>query len=39
MEWVSNGFPGSAMPAFADTLSEDERWAVIAYIRTLGAPR
>lgn len=39
MEWVSNGFPGSAMPAFADTLSEDDRWAVITYIRTLGAPR
>jgi len=24
---------GSAMPAFKDTLSETERWAVVAYVR------
>jgi cytochrome c553 len=26
---------GDAMPAFADTLSDAERWAVAAYVRTL----
>ncbi|HEY3061316.1 MAG TPA: CopD family protein [Chloroflexota bacterium] len=31
--WVSYGFPGSAMPAWKDTLTEDERWDVINYIR------
>jgi mono/diheme cytochrome c family protein len=32
--WVSNGFPGTAMPAWRDQLSEDERWEAINYIRT-----
>jgi uncharacterized membrane protein/mono/diheme cytochrome c family protein len=31
--WVSYGFPGSAMPAWKDTLTEDERWSVINYAR------
>jgi mono/diheme cytochrome c family protein len=31
---VSNGAP-PAMPAFTDRLSEDERWALAAYLRTL----
>ena len=36
MAWTvaEGGAPfGSDMPAFADTLSESDRWAVIAYIR------
>ena len=32
--WVSYGYPGSAMPAFKDTLTEQERWDVINYIRS-----
>jgi mono/diheme cytochrome c family protein/uncharacterized membrane protein len=31
--WVSYGFPNSAMPAWKDTLTEEERWDVINYIR------
>ena len=32
--WVSYGFPGTAMPAWKDRLSEEQRWDVINYIRT-----
>ncbi|MBV9356836.1 MAG: CopD family protein [Chloroflexi bacterium] len=32
--WVSYGFPGTAMPAWRDQLSEQQRWDVINYIRT-----
>jgi mono/diheme cytochrome c family protein len=34
-EWISDGYPGSVMPAFAGTLTEEERWHVLNYIRTL----
>jgi copper transport protein len=34
-EWISNGYPGSAMPAFASRLSEEQRWQLVNYIRTL----
>lgn len=33
-DWVTNGFAGSAMPAFRDELSEEDRWHVLNYIRT-----
>lgn len=32
-EVVTNG-AGAAMPAYAETLSEQERWAVVDYVRT-----
>jgi mono/diheme cytochrome c family protein len=32
--WVSYGFPNTAMPAWQSSLSEDERWDVINFIRT-----
>jgi hypothetical protein len=32
--WVSEGLRGTAMPAFRDLLSEEERWHVINFIRT-----
>jgi len=31
--WVSYGFPNSAMPAWQSTLTEEQRWDVINYIR------
>ena len=31
--WVSYGFPNSAMPAWKDTLTEEQRWDVINYVR------
>ncbi len=33
--WLTHGKPGSAMPGFADRLSEDARWDLINYLRTL----
>jgi putative copper resistance protein D len=33
--WLTHGKPGSAMPGFADRLSEDGRWDLINYLRTL----
>ena len=35
---VSLGVAGTAMPAFEETLSEDERWAVAVYASTLRLP-
>ena len=37
-EWVSNGFPGSRMPAFKGRLSDTDRWNLVNYIRTM-APK
>lgn len=31
--WVSYGFAGTAMPAWKDTLSQDEIWSVLNYAR------
>jgi copper transport protein len=33
--WVSYGFPGTAMPAWKDVLTDEQRWDVINYARTL----
>ncbi len=36
---ISGGLPGrSVMPAFASSLSEEERWMVVDYVRTLMPP-
>jgi mono/diheme cytochrome c family protein len=32
---ISDGKPGTAMPSFRGALAEGERWAVIAYLRSL----
>lgn len=32
---VSNGSPGTAMPAWKTSLSDKQRWQVIAYVKTL----
>jgi copper transport protein len=37
-DWITNGFPGSAMPAFSQKLSDTQRWNLVNYIRTL-APK
>ncbi len=36
--WISQGYPGSAMPAFESLLSEEQRWNLVNYIRTLAQP-
>src|SRR5262249_30879766 len=35
--WLSHGIPRSAMPGFADRLSESDRWDLINFIRTLAS--
>jgi copper transport protein len=37
-DWITNGFPGSVMPAFREQLSDEERWHLVNYIRTLAQP-
>jgi len=37
-EWITDGFPGSAMPAWKTRLSDTDRWNLVNYIRTL-APK
>ncbi len=37
-EWISNGFPGSRMPAFKSVLSDTDRWNLVNFMRTL-APK
>jgi high-affinity iron transporter len=32
---IAIGVPGTAMPEFADDISEEDRWAVTAYVTTL----
>jgi mono/diheme cytochrome c family protein len=32
---ITEGKPGTAMPSFRGALAENERWAVIAYLRSL----
>ena len=31
---ISNGMPGSSMPAWGEILSENERWQLVAHIKT-----
>lgn len=35
---ISEKKPGSKMPGYKDTLTEEQRWQVIAYLRTLAQP-
>jgi mono/diheme cytochrome c family protein len=37
-DWVSNGYPGTVMPAFKESLTEEERWYIVNFIRSL-APK
>jgi copper transport protein len=34
-DWITNGFPGSAMPAWRALLSDTDRWDLVNFIRTL----
>jgi putative copper export protein/mono/diheme cytochrome c family protein len=33
--WISDGYPGSVMPAWRSTLSDTLRWDLVNYLRTL----
>ena len=37
-DWITNGFPGSAMPAWKSSLSDTDRWNLVNFIRTF-APK
>jgi mono/diheme cytochrome c family protein len=37
-EWITNGVPNSVMPAFGDRLSDEQRWHLVNFIRTLASP-
>jgi Tol biopolymer transport system component/mono/diheme cytochrome c family protein len=34
--WIRDGFPGTAMPAWKDKLSEQQIWQLVTYLRTFG---
>jgi copper transport protein len=36
--WITGGFPGSVMPSFKSVLTDDNRWDLVNYVRTL-APK
>jgi mono/diheme cytochrome c family protein len=36
-DWLTNGVPGTAMPAFKEQLSVEARWHLINFIRTFAA--
>jgi mono/diheme cytochrome c family protein len=35
--FIANGFPRTAMPAWKGTLTDEQMWNVVNYLRTLGA--
>jgi len=37
-EWITNGYPNSVMPAFKQRLSDEDRWHLVNFIRTM-APK
>jgi putative copper export protein/mono/diheme cytochrome c family protein len=37
-DWITNGFPDSVMPAFKEHLTDEDRWHLVNYIRTLSQP-
>lgn len=34
-DWITNGIPGTAMPAWRSDRTDQQRWDVINYLRTL----
>ncbi|MDP9265261.1 MAG: cytochrome c [Chloroflexota bacterium] len=35
--WITNGIPGTAMPAWKENISDTERWQIIRYLQALAA--
>ena len=33
--FITNGFPGTAMPAWKEQLSEQQRWDLVNYLKVL----
>jgi Tol biopolymer transport system component/mono/diheme cytochrome c family protein len=36
--WIRHGYPGSAMPAWEQRLSEEQIWQLVVYLRQFGQP-
>lgn len=36
---IATGIPDTAMPAFAGTISEEDRWAILRFLRSLSGGR
>lgn len=36
--WISDGVPGTAMPSFRQRLTDEERWHILNYVKSLAAP-
>jgi mono/diheme cytochrome c family protein len=32
-DWIANGVPGTAMPAWKDSIAADDRWRLVAFIK------
>jgi copper transport protein len=37
-DWITNGLPGTRMPAWKDKLSDTDRWNLVNYMRFLALP-
>ncbi len=37
--WISNGVASTGMPAWKDTLTDDQRWQVVRYLEALASRR
>jgi mono/diheme cytochrome c family protein len=35
--WITNGVAGTGMPAWKDTLSDTQRWAIVRYLQALAS--
>jgi mono/diheme cytochrome c family protein len=35
--WITNGVPGTGMPAWKDTLSDTQRWEIVRYLQALAS--
>jgi mono/diheme cytochrome c family protein len=33
--WLARGIPGTPMPAYGESLNDEERWHLVNYIRSL----
>src|SRR5207245_905188 len=36
--WIKDGYPGSAMPAWGQRLTEQQIWQLVTYLRTFATP-
>lgn len=37
--WIGEGVPGTGMPAWKDTLTDEQRWVIVRYLQALASGR